>query len=148
MPTAQAVKLDAFKDFNCSSNWKNRDGGLGLAVGSGSGTCRASFPGEAGAYRIQLLAQTEREGQSPYIISINGKAVASGKFPFSQGKVNCNCEGDPWQLYCPDVVMPLDAGVHQLKPGDTIQYYGEEEYLCGKHGAYSKWKGMEFHPVR
>lgn len=148
-PTVQrrAVKLNAFKDFKCTSNWKNRDGGLGLEVGSGNGTCRAAFPGEPGTYRVELAAQTEREGQSPYRISINGKLAGSGKFPFSQGKVNCECHRQPWQIYCPDVVVNLDAGTHNINTGDTIEYYGEEEYLCGKHGAYSKWRGMVFTPV-
>jgi hypothetical protein len=41
----------------------------------------------------------------------------------------------------------LDGGTHQINYGDTIEYYGEEEYLCGKHGAYSKWRGMIFTPV-
>ena len=141
------VKLGAFNEFKCTPNWTNRDGGLGLKVGSGSGTCQASFPGGPGIYKIELLAQTEREGQSPYRISINGTQVSSGKFPFSQGELNCNCYKQPWQLYCPDVVMNLDAGTHQINTGDIIEYYGEEEYLCGKHGAYSKWRGMIFNPV-
>ena len=146
-PANVTVKLDAFNDFKCTSNWTNRDGGLGLKVGSRSGTCQASFPGEPGIYRIQLLAQTEREGQSPYRISINGTVASSGKFPFSQGELNCNCYRQPWQVYCPDVVMELDAGTHQINTGDIIEYYGEEEYLCGEHGAYSKWRGMIFNPV-
>lgn len=142
-----AVELDAFKDFNCSSNWTDRDGGLGLKVGSGRGTCQTTFPGESGRYQITLAAQTEREGQSPYRVSINGKLAGSGKFPFSQGELNCNCYRQPWQRYCPDVVMQLDVGTHQINTGDQIEFYGEEEYLCGKHGAYSKWRGMSFTPV-
>ena len=145
--TAVTVSLDAFTDFTCTSNWTNRDGGLGLTVGSGSGTCQTSFPGKSGIYQIILLAQTEREGQSPYRISINGTVVSSGKFPFSQGELNCKCYRQPWTKYCPDVVMNLDAGTHQINYGDIIEYYGEEEYLCGKHGAYSKWRGMLFKPV-
>ena len=145
--TNSTVRLDAFKNFKCTSNWKNRDGGLGLKVGSRSGTCTAAFPGGAGLYRVELLAQTEREGQSPYRISINGQLAGAGKFPFSQGQVNCKCHKQPWQLYCPDVVVNLDSGTHYLNPGDVIEYYGEEEYLCGKHGAYSKWRGMVFTPV-
>jgi len=43
--------------------------------------------------------------------------------------------------------MQLDAGVHNLDTGDVIEFYGEEEYLCGKHGAYAKWKGMVFTPA-
>lgn len=143
----RTVNLDAFKDFTCSSNWTNRDGGLGLKVGSGKGSCRSTFPGEPGTYQIELAAQTEREGQSPYRISINGTQASAGKFPFSQGKLNCKCHRQPWQIYCPDVVVNLDAGVHQINTGDLIEYYGEEEYLCGKHGAYSKWRGMVFTPV-
>jgi hypothetical protein len=141
------VQLDAFNDFNCTSNWTNRDGGLGLSVGSGSGTCQTSFPGNSGIYKIELLAQTEREGQSPYRISINGNPASSGKFPYSQGELNCKCYRQPWTRYCPDVVMKLDGGTHQINTGDKIEYYGEEEYLCGKHGAYSKWRGIIFTPV-
>ena len=144
---AVLVTLDAFNDFQCTSNWANRDGGLGLTVGSGSGTCQTSFPGKSGIYQIELLAQTEREGQSPYRISINGTQVSSGKFPFSQGELNCKCYRQPWSVYCPDVVMKLNAGTHQINNGDIIEYYGEEEYLCGAHGAYSKWRGMNFNPV-
>ena len=141
------VRLDAFTDFDCTANWTNRDGGLGLTVGSGRGTCQTTFTGGSGRYQIELLAQTEREGQSPYRISINGNTVGSGKFPFSQGQVICECYKQPWWEYCPDVVMNLDAGVHQINTGDVVEYYGEEEYLCGKHGAYSKWRGMVFTPV-
>jgi len=141
------VQLDAFKDFRCTSNWTNRDDGLGLVVGSGQGTCETTFSGGSGLYRIELLAQTEREGQSPYRISINGTTVGSGKFPFSQGGLICECYKQPWWDYCPDVVMNLDIGIHQINTGDIIEYYGEEEYLCGKHGAYSKWRGMIFTPV-
>ena len=141
------VKLGAFNEFKCTSNWTNRDGGQGLKVGSGSGTCQAIFHGGSGTYRVELLAQTERDGQPPYRISINGNQISSGKFPFSQGELNCNCYKQPWQVYCPDVVMNLNAGTHQINHGDIIQYYGEEEYLCGKHGAYSKWRGMIFTPV-
>jgi hypothetical protein len=143
----EIVRLGAFNEFKCTSNWTNRDGGLGLKVGSGSGTCEARFHGESGVYQVELQAQTEREGQSPYRISINGNQVSSGKFPFSQGELNCNCYRQPWQVYCPDVVMNLDTGTHQINNGDIIGYYGEEEYLCGKHGAYSKWRGMLFKPV-
>ncbi len=141
------VALDAFTDFQCTSNWTNRDGGLGLKVGSGSGTCQATFPGGSGTYRIELGAQTEREGQSPFRISINGTLAGAGKFPFSQGQRICKCHRQPWMTYCPDVVMYLDAGTHHINTGDVIEYYGEEEYLCGKHGAYSKWRGMVFTPV-
>jgi len=141
------IKLGAFNEFKCTSNWTNRDGGLGLKVGSGNGTCQAPFTGGSGLYQVELLAQTEREGQSPYRISINGIQVSSGKFPFSQGELNCNCFRQPWQVYCPDVVVNLSAGTHQINTGDVIEYYGEEEYLCGKHGAYSKWLGMTFTPV-
>jgi hypothetical protein len=148
-PAAQnrTVVLDAFKDFDCTSNWTNRDGGLGLTVGSGSGTCQTTFPGGSGTYRIELAAQTEREGQSPYRITINGTTVGAGKFPFSQGERICECYRQPWMIYCPDVIMDLDVGAHQINTGDVIEYYGEEEYLCGKHGAYSKWRGMRFTPV-
>jgi hypothetical protein len=76
---SEIVKLGAFNEFKCTSNWTNRDGGLGLKVGSGSGTCKAPFHGESGIYRIELLAQTEREGRSPYRISINGTQVNSGR---------------------------------------------------------------------
>ena len=141
------IKLGAFNEFKCTSNWTNRDGGQGLKVGSGSGTCQATFTGGSGTYKIELLAQTEREGQSPYRISINGTGVSSGIFPFSQGELNCKCYKQPWQIYCPVVVMNLDAGIHRINNGDIIEYYGEEEYLCGKHGAYSKWRGMLFIPV-
>lgn len=144
--TNSVVQLNAFKDFNCTSNWTNRDGGLGLRVGTGRGTCKTTFRGGSGPYDIKLGAQTEREGQSPYRISINGQVVSSGKFPYAQGKRICSCR-QPWQRYCPDVVKQLDAGVHHINTGDVIEYYGEEEYLCGKHGAYSKWRGMTFTPA-
>ena len=145
--TAVTLNLDAFNDFQCTPNWANRDGGRGLTVGSGSGTCQTSFSGKSGVYQVTLLAQTEREGQSPYRISINGNVVSTGKFPFSQGRVICECHAQPWTVHCPDVVVNLDGGTHQINYGDTIEYYGEEEYLCGKHGAYSKWRGMIFTPV-
>ena len=41
------IFLNAF-DFNCSSNWGDRDGAVGIKAYTGSGTCQKAFPGEAG----------------------------------------------------------------------------------------------------
>lgn len=139
------VRLNAFTQFQCTSNWTNRDGGLGLVAHSGSGTCKAAFPGGSGAYRIQLVAQTEFDGSPIYRISINGRVVASGSYPLSKGTLICDCPD--WPRNCPDVNVSLDAGVHQIHTGDVIEFYGQEVYPCGKNGAYAKWHELVFTPV-
>ncbi len=81
--SAQAVTLSAFSDFNCTSNWTNRDGALGLEAGSGSGTCQTEFPGVSGRYRITITIQTEFDGQPYYSLSINNQEISSGQYPLS-----------------------------------------------------------------
>lgn len=140
------VSLSAFKDFKCDGSWGNRDGARGLIAGKGSGTCKTTFEGVRATYKIQIQAQTESDGQSPYKVLINGKEVASGKFPLPAGKLVCDCPD--WRKNCPDKIVNIDAGNHWLEPGDVIEFYGEETYPCGDHGAYAKWHGMTLTPTR
>lgn len=141
--TPYPVTLGAFKDFSCTSNWTNRDGALGLKAFSGDGTCKASFPGVSGKYSIALTAQTEFDGRSIYRVSINGVVVKSGTYPLSSS-VGCSCPNNN----CSDKNVDLDVGVHQVNKGDVIQFYGKENFGCGKHGAYAKWHRLAFTPVK
>lgn len=145
---AVAIFLDAFKDFKCTSGWTNRNGALGRAAYSGSGTCTASFPGAPGKYRVTLQAQTEFDGSSPYRVSINGKTIQQGNIPYSEGRLICDCP-DPWRENCPDRVVSIDAGVHEMNKGDNVGYFGSDTYPCGSdsHGAYAKWRGIDFKPA-
>ena len=135
------IFLDAFK-FACSGNWTDRDGALGLAAYSGSGSCETAFPGEAGNYQLILKAQTEYDGKSPYEFSINGTKVASGEFPLSS-PLGCDCPHDDWRDVCPDRNTDINLGTYALNPGDILKFWGSDEYPCGSHGSYAKWHGIE-----
>lgn len=137
--------FNAFSDFSCTSGWSNRDGALGLTAGAGSGTCDVVFPGGSGKYRISVVIQTEFDGNPIYKISINGNSVKEGRYPTSTSSVRCVC--DDWRKNCPDKKVEIDAGVHEVRTGDVIQFYGEEVYPCGKHGAYAKWHSITLTPV-
>jgi len=144
---ATQVRLSAFSNFTCTSNWTNRDGALGLAAGSGSGTCVAGFPGTTGKYRVELVAQTEYDGSPSYKISVNGNTAGSGRYPYSKGSLICSCPD--WHINCPDKNVNLDAGIHTIKTGDKIEFWGAEIYECDKsHGAYAKWHELVFTPVK
>ncbi|MCI5122086.1 MAG: hypothetical protein D3908_13025, partial [Candidatus Electrothrix sp. AUS4] len=82
-PTTASSKvvLNASSDFSCTSNWTTRDGAWGLKARSKKGSCQASFPGESGNYRVVITVQTEFDGNSPYLLYINGNTAASGKYP-------------------------------------------------------------------
>lgn len=144
--TAQAVTLSAFSDFNCTSNWTNRDGALGLETSSGSGTCQSKFPGVSGRYRITITIQTEFDGQPYYSLSINNQEISSGQYPLSSS-LGCNCPIDDWRNVCPDKNVEIDAGVHTVSTNDIIKFYGEEQWNCGEHGAYAKWHKISFVPA-
>jgi hypothetical protein len=145
-PAATPVSLSAFSNFACTSNWTHRDGALGLAAGSGSGTCQATFPGVPGVYRVTVRVQTEFDGSSPYQVMINGGVVHSGAYPLAS-PLGCDCPLDQWRSVCPDRVVDLDAGAHQINTGDVIGFWGQEVYPCGSHGSYAKWHAMIFTPV-
>lgn len=135
----------AFSDFNCSGGWSNRDGALGLTAGAGSGTCDLAFPGGSGKYQVTVKIQTEFDGNPIYRVSINGNTIKEGTYPTSTKSVQCRC--DNWRKNCPDRNVNIDAGVHVIRTGDIVQFYGKEVYPCGKHGAYAKWHSITFTPV-
>ncbi|MEJ2134124.1 MAG: hypothetical protein P8X86_02615 [Desulfofustis sp.] len=139
--SSSEIFIDAF-DFNCSSNWGDRDGALGIKAYTGSGTCRKSFPGEAGTYQLVLKAVTEFDGKSPYKFSINGTQVASGEYPLSSS-LGCDCPEDNWREVCPDRDRDIDLGTYDLNPGDVLELWGDDVYPCGSHGSYTKWRGIE-----
>ena len=140
------VRLDAFRHFDCSSAWTNRDGGWGLRAGSGSGVCNAAFPGLSGRYRVVLMAQLEFDGNPIFKISVDGATIAEGSYPMSKGELICDCPN--WRVNCPDRIVPIDAGVHEIKQGAAIEFYGQEVYPCGgSHGAYAKWRELVFTPA-
>lgn len=141
--TPAEVRLSAFSDFQCSGNWTNRDGALGLKAHTGSGACEATFPGVSGSYRIQVKVQTERDGSPPYRVSINGNVISAGNYPYATGGLACNCPASQ----CPDRNTMIGVGTHQLKPGDKIEFWGDQVYPCGQnHGAYAKWHEMILTP--
>ena len=144
---AAKVTLNAFKDFTCTSNWTNRDGALGLKAYSGSGVCKANFPGVTGKYRMTVTIQTEYDGRPLYEVSINDKVVIAGMYPLSTSR-GCDCPHETWDKDCPDRNQIIEAGVHIINNGDTIGFKGDDDYPCGtEHGAYAKWHRMEFTPV-
>jgi hypothetical protein len=140
------VRLNAFQDFDCSSEWTVRDGGWGLRAGSGSGTCTAAFPGLTGRYRVALMAQLEFDGSPNFKISVDGATIAAGSYPTSKGELMCSCPN--WRVNCPDRIVPIDAGVHEIRQGAAIEFFGQEVYPCGgSHGAYAKWRELVFTPA-
>jgi len=141
--SSSTVELNAFSDFNCTSNWSNRDGALGLTARTGSGTCQAAFPGASGSYRITITVQTEFDGNSPYALYINDNGAASGSYPLAPGCEN-DCDPDNWRSQCPDRKKNLDAGTHSISQGDIIKFYGAEDWNCSDHGAYAKWHKITF----
>lgn len=141
----EKIRLSAFTDFSCSKEWTNRDGGLGLRAGAGSGVCRVAFPGASGSYRVTLMAQLEFDGNPKFKIDVDGSTIAEGNYPMSMGKLICDCPN--WRVNCPDRIVPIDAGVHDIKQGALIEFVGAEVYPCGgNHGAYAKWHELVFTP--
>ncbi|HEC13644.1 MAG TPA: hypothetical protein ENI80_10445 [Acidiferrobacteraceae bacterium] len=140
---SSAVRLNAFSDFKCTDGWTDSDGAMGLASGTGNGTCEAVFPGPSGTYRVEVLAQSEYDGTSSFAVGINRQIVYAGVYPLSQSSLNCNCSN--WQQNCPDKVVMLDAGTHQIKTGDTLRFIGQEMYACStSYGASAKWHELVF----
>ena len=74
----EKVFMNAFTDFACSPGWTNRDGALGRAPYSGSGTCEAPFPGPPGTYSVFLEAQTESDHDAAGKIHTPGIARREG----------------------------------------------------------------------
>lgn len=139
------IRLSAFTDFKCDNAWTNRDGGWGLRAGSGSGVCNATFPGASGSYRVTLMAQLEFDGNPKFRIEIDGATVAAGSYPMSMGELICDCPN--WRVNCPDRVVPINAGVHELRQGASVRFVAAEVYPCGgSHGAYAKWHELVFTP--
>jgi hypothetical protein len=144
--TSSQVSLKALQDFTCTSNWTNRDGALGLSAYSGNGNCIAKFPGPDGTYRISIKVQTEYDGRPSYTVSLNGNAICGGRYPLSSS-LGCDCPHETWYKVCPDKNVILDCGTQKLKNGDSISFWGEEDFACAdNHGAYAKWHGITFTP--
>lgn len=139
--TANQIWLDAYT-FNCSSNWTNRDGPLGLAPYSGSGECTKSFSGPPGDYQLVLSTVIEFDGKSPYRVSINGQTIKEGEYPLSS-PLGCACPLDQWRTVCPDRGYNINLGTHTLNTGDSIGFWGDDVYPCGEHGSYAKWYGIK-----
>lgn len=139
--TSNNIWLDAW-DFQCGSNWSTRDGALGLNAYSGPGSCSISFPGAAGTYNLTLSAVNEFDGKSPYRVSINGVTIGEGEYDLSS-PLGCDCPLDNWRSECPDRTQYIPLGNHNLQPGDVIEFWGDDVYPCGEHGAYAKWLGIQ-----
>ena len=134
------IWMDAY-EFDCTSNWSNRDGPLGITAYSGSGSCQMAFPGATGSYALILYAVLEFDGESPYRVSINGSTVKEGTYPLSS-PLFCDCPLDDWRTVCPDINYNINLGTHTISEGDTIGFWGDDVYPCGEHGAYAKWYGI------
>ena len=135
------IWLDAF-EFNCESNWGERDAALGIQAYQGSGSCTMNFPGESGTYRLILKAVTEYDGRSPYKLYINGTQVAAGEYPLSSD-LGCDCPLENWREVCPDLNSDIDLGTHTINSGDTLKFWADDVYPCGSHGAFAKWYGIQ-----
>ena len=109
------------------------------------GYLQAAFPGLTGRYRVALMAQLEFDGNPNFKISVDGATIAAGSYPMSKGELMCSCPN--WRVNCPDRIVPIDAGVHEIKQGAAIEFFGQEVYPCGgSHGAYAKWRELVFTP--
>ena len=139
--TSSNIFLSAW-DFQCGSNWSNRDNAVGLNPYSGPGSCSISFPGQEGTYNLTLSAVNEFDGQSPYRVSINGVTIGEGEYDLSS-PLGCDCPLDNWREVCPDRTQYIPLGSHNLKPGDVIEFWGDDVYPCGEHGSYAKWLGIQ-----
>jgi hypothetical protein len=69
-------------------------------------------------------------------------SVREGNMPYAGGGLSCDCPVGS----CPDVNVFIEAGVHTLQPGDQIEFFGQEDYGCGSHGAYAKWHEIRLEP--
>ena len=135
------IWLDAW-EFACSDNWETRDNAVGLVAYSGPGSCSTTFPGEAGNYNLTLSAVSEFDGESLYRVSINGVTIQEGAYSLSS-PLGCDCPLDQWREVCPDQVEYISLGKQFLNPGDVIEFWGDDVYPCGEHGAYAKWLGIQ-----
>ncbi len=148
------VYLGAFDDFRnkggCDSIWTDRDGALGIKAYSDRwGACQAVFTGvdRAHAYTVVLTIQTEFDGMPPYKVLVNDQEIASGIYPTSTSSLRCEC--DDWRVNCPDKRVNINLGEVTLKKGDIVEFQGRDVYEpCGSHGAYAKWHGISFTPVK
>jgi len=129
-------------DFDCGDNWSDRDGAVGLNPYTGPGSCTISFPGAEGTYNLTLSAVNEFDGKSLYRVSINGVTIGEGEYDLSS-PLGCECPQDNWRQECPDRTQYIGLGKHNLKPGDVIEFWGDDVYPCGEHGAYAKWLGIQ-----
>ena len=86
----------------------------------------------------------EFDGDPIFRIDIDGETAAAGRYPMSMGKLVCECPN--WRVNCPDRVVPIDAGVHEIRQGASIVFAAQEVYPCGGHGAYAKWHELVFTP--
>jgi hypothetical protein len=139
--TSNNIFLSAY-DFNCGDNWSTRDNALALDPYTGPGSCTTSFNGQEGTYNLTLSAVNEFDGKSLYRVSINGVTIGEGEYDLSSS-LGCDCPLDNWREVCPDRTQYIGLGAHNLKPGDVIEFWGDDVYPCGEHGAYAKWLGIQ-----
>ncbi|MCI5221359.1 MAG: hypothetical protein D3924_01420 [Candidatus Electrothrix sp. AR4] len=136
------IRLSAFS-FDCTQNWTNRDGALGLKAYSGGGSCQTVFSGVSAKYNIQIKVQTEHDGAPPYAVAINGTTVKAGRYPYATGVLACDCSINE----CPDRNTYINIGTFQVNTEDIIRFTGDQVFPCGgEHGAYAKWHEMVFTP--
>ncbi len=144
-PIATTVTLRASSDFRCTMNWVNNQEALGLVSETDEGACLVEFPGVTSRYQIRILIQTEFTGKPVCTLSRNGKTIFSGEYPLSNQK-GCDCpqgQSSP----CPDQIVEIDAGIHTIANGDSLEFYGKEDPACANRGATAKWRQIVFTPA-
>jgi hypothetical protein len=144
-PIATTVTLQASTDFRCTMNWVNQQEALNLVPSTDEGACLVEFSGVTSRYQIRILIQTEFTGKPVYTLSRNGKTIFSGQYPLSNAK-GCDCPQGEWP-HCPDQIVEIDAGIHTITTGDSLEFYGKEDPACGNRGATAKWREITFTPA-
>jgi len=98
-----------------------------------------SFPGESGPYRIVVRGVFEQDGRPFFQLTAGGRLLQRGRYPYLKGSLVCGGQSGPGKL---------DLGVHQIRRGDRIEFWGESVYECGPHGAYTFWERLVFIPEK
>ncbi len=91
-----------------------------------------AFPGASGVYDVYVDAALDKEGQTPFRITINGQDVcpANAKYYATEERGK-----PPAEVLCNEAI--------QISQGDEVVFYGSSVY-SGSKGSYSRLKGLIF----
>lgn len=98
-----------------------------------------SFPGESGKYEVFIDAILEQDGSSHYALYLDDTEIARGRFPYPDGKRDCDARGR---------VGVVRLGTHHIEKGAKIKVWGQSVYECGEKGAYTLWYALRFTKVK